>query len=42
MTAGSEDSTVKIWSLPENGLTEGSMGADDAKADLSFSYTSIR
>lgn len=42
LTAGSEDSTVKLWSLPEGGLTECSMGADDALADLTFSYTSIR
>ncbi|CAM9229512.1 unnamed protein product [Laminaria digitata] len=42
MATGSEDSTVKLWSLPEGGLTECSMGADDALADLTFSYTSIR
>lgn len=42
LRAGSEDSTVKLWSLPEGGLTECSMGADDALADLTFSYTSIR
>lgn len=42
LRAGSEDSTVKLWSLPEGGLTECSMGVDDALADLTFSYTSIR
>ena len=42
VTSGSEDSTVKLWSLPESGMTEGSMGVDDAFADLTFSYSSIR
>lgn len=40
--AGSEDSTVKLWSLPEGGLAEGNMGADDAIADLTFNYTAVR
>lgn len=40
--AGSEDSTVKLWSLPDGGLANQNMGADDAMADLTFSYTAIR
>ncbi|CAN0518721.1 unnamed protein product [Ectocarpus sp. 12 AP-2014] len=42
MATGSEDSTVKLWSLPEGGLAEGNMGADDAIADLTFNYTAVR
>lgn len=42
LSAGSEDSTVKLWSLPESGLTAGSMGVDDALADLTFNYTAVR
>lgn len=40
--AGSEDSTVKLWSLPDGGLANQNMGAGDAAADLTFSYTAIR
>ena len=39
---GSEDSTVKLWTLPEGGLTDGNMGAEDATADLTFNYTAVR
>lgn len=42
MLSGSEDSTVKLWRIPEGGLTGGHMGADDAVADLTFSYTAVR
>eukprot|EP00752_Nemacystus_decipiens_P003781 g3481.t1 len=42
MATGSEDSTVKLWSLPEDGLTDGNMGAEDAMADLTFNYTAVR
>lgn len=41
-TSASEDSTVKLWSLPDGGLTQGSMRAEDAVADLTFNYTAVR
>lgn len=38
----SEDSKVKLWSLPDGGLADGNMGAEDATADLTFNYTAVR
>lgn len=38
----SEDSTVKLWDLPGRGLSGGSMGANDAVANLTFNCTAAR
>ncbi|CAN0013631.1 unnamed protein product [Sphacelaria rigidula] len=42
MATASEDSTVKLWDLPGRGLSGGSMGANDAVANLTFNCTAAR
>ncbi|CAM9152559.1 unnamed protein product [Ascophyllum nodosum] len=42
MATGSEDSTVKLWSLPDEVLKGNNMSAEDATEDLTFNPTAVR